>query len=145
MCGIAGVFHTRGEYIQDLRVSLQVMNNLQRHRGPDGQGTWVDPVGTVGFGHVRLSIIDIDGGAQPMSDDAGNWVTYNGEIYNYLELRDELGRDSFRTTSDTEVILAAYRRWGADCVQHFRGMFAFALWDERRRQLFCARGRVGLN
>ena len=98
----------------------------------------------VGFGHRRLSIIDLDSGAQPMSDASGNWVTYNGEIYNYLELRDELGRETFRTTSDTEVLLAAYRRWGADCVDHFRGMFAFALWDEARGVLFCARDRFGI-
>src|SRR4051812_31368364 len=144
MCGIAGIVDIRGARIPDLRASIEVMSDLQRHRGPDGCGAWVDPLSSVGFGHVRLSIIDIDGGAQPMSDDAGNWVTYNGEIYNYLELRDELGRDSFRTTSDTEVILAAYRRWGVDCVQHFRGMFAFALWDARQKRLFCARDRFGI-
>ena len=79
-----------------------------------------------------------------MRDAAGNWIAFNGEIYNYLELREELGRKSFRTTSDTEVILAAYRRWGADCVNHFRGMFAFALWDEAAGRLFCARDRFGI-
>jgi asparagine synthase (glutamine-hydrolysing) len=144
MCGIAGIVDIRGASVPDLRASIEVMSDLQRHRGPDGCGAWIDPGNSVGFGHVRLSIIDIDGGAQPMADDAGNWVTYNGEIYNYLELRDELGRDSFRSASDTEVILAAYRRWGADCVQHFRGMFAFALWDARQRRLFCARDRFGI-
>src|SRR2546423_3220110 len=105
MCGIAGIVDTRGRSIPDLRASLDVMSDLQRHRGPDGRGAWVDSVGRVGFGHVRLSIIDIECGGQPMRDDAGNWITFNGEIYNYLELRDELGRDAFRTTSDTEVIL----------------------------------------
>jgi asparagine synthase (glutamine-hydrolysing) len=144
MCGIAGILDTRGGYIPDLRASLEVMNDLQQHRGPDGRRTWVDPASVIGFGHMRLSIIDIDGGAQPMCDEAGDWITYNGEIYNYLELRDELGRDTFRTASDTEVILAAYRRWGTDCVQHLRGMFAFALWDPHRRQLFCARDRFGI-
>ena len=144
MCGIAGIFDTRGGYIPDLRASLEVMNDLQQHRGPDGRRTWVDPASTIGFAHMRLSIIDIDGGTQPMCDESGSWITYNGEVYNYLELREELGRESFRTASDTEVILAAYRKWGTDCVQHLRGMFAFALWDGRRRQLFCARDRFGI-
>ena len=79
-----------------------------------------------------------------MSDGSGNWVTYNGEIYNYRELRAELGQERFKTNSDTEVILHAYRRWGVDCVDHFRGMFSFALWDEEHQQLFCARDRFGI-
>jgi asparagine synthase (glutamine-hydrolysing) len=120
------------------------MDHLQRHRGPDGRGIWIRPGSHVGFAHQRLSIIDLDTGAQPMSDAAGNWITYNGEIYNYIELRDELASETFRTTSDTEVILAAYRRWGADCVDHLRGMFAFALWDEANGTLFCARDRFGI-
>jgi asparagine synthase (glutamine-hydrolysing) len=94
--------------------------------------------------HRRLSIIDLGTGNQPMTDGAGNWLTFNGEIYNYRELRAELGESLFRTTSDTEVILQAYLRWGEECVNHLRGMFAFALWDERRRQLFCARDRFGI-
>src|SRR4051812_164934 len=144
MCGIAGIVHLDASRVADLASSLEVMDVLQRHRGPDGRGIWMHPSGVVGFGHRRLSIIDITTGAQPMSDTAGNWITYNGEIYNYIELREELGVDQFRTTSDTEVILAAYRRWGADCVDHLRGMFAFALWDEARQQLFCARDRFGI-
>lgn len=144
MCGIAGILQQQAEPRPGLAQHLAVMNRLQAHRGPDGEGAWSHPRGHVGFGHRRLSIIDLATGAQPMTDDAGNWITYNGEIYNYLELRAELGRDSFRTTSDTEVILRAYRKWGADCVHRLRGMFAFALWDEERQSLFCARDRFGV-
>lgn len=144
MCGIAAIFDLSGERYPALESHLQVMNQLQRHRGPDGDGIWVHLQSAVGFGHRRLSIIDVAGGRQPMRDSGGNWVTFNGEIYNYRELRQELGCDQFRTESDTEVILLAYRRWGIDCVMHFRGMFAFALWDEERRQLFCARDRFGI-
>lgn len=120
------------------------MNKLLAHRGPDGEGSWFHPTNFVGFGHRRLSIIDLNTGNQPMTDAAGNWITYNGEIYNYLELRRELGEDNFSTTSDTEVILYAYRKWGTDCVNHFRGMFAFALWDASNHELFCARDRFGI-
>jgi asparagine synthase (glutamine-hydrolysing) len=145
MCGIAIVVSLNGAPAPGLRRRLEVMNRLQRHRGPDGEGIWAHAGEQVGFGHRRLSIIDLSpAAAQPMHDGAGNWITYNGEIYNYLELRRELGEDRFRTTSDTEVILQAYRRWGAECVQHLRGMFAFAIWDEARRQLFCARDRFGI-
>jgi asparagine synthase (glutamine-hydrolysing) len=98
----------------------------------------------VGLGHRRLSIIDLDGGAQPMTDGQGNWLAFNGEIYNYIELRQELGEHLFQTTSDTEVILHAYARWGEDCVRHFRGMFAFLLWDEERQLLFAARDPFGI-
>jgi asparagine synthase (glutamine-hydrolysing) len=91
-----------------------------------------------------LSIIDLVTGSQPMADDSGNWITYNGEIYNYIEVRDELGAGQFQTTSDTEVILRSYQKWGQECVQHFRGMFSFALWDEREKLLFCARDRFGI-
>ncbi len=120
------------------------MNELLRHRGPDGEGIWRHPDGHVGFAHRRLSIIDLSTGNQPMTDDCGNWLVFNGEIYNYRELRRELGIENFRTTSDTEVILQAYRRWGEECVRHFRGMFAFALWDEANQTLFCARDHFGI-
>ena len=121
------------------------MNELLRHRGPDGEGVWEHPDGRVGFGHRRLSIIDLDHGAQPMHDSVSkNVIVQNGEIYNYVELREELGVDQFKTTSDTEAILAGYRHWGRDCVNHLRGMFAFALWDEKQQELFCARDRFGI-
>lgn len=144
MCGIGGVISLSLECIPNLKYYLQVFNDIQRHRGPDGEGIWQHPQNYLGFAHRRLSIIDIDAGEQPMSDIIGNWVTYNGEIYNYIELREELGRENFRTNSDTEVILHAYRQWGTDCVQHFRGMFSFALWDEANQLLFCARDRFGI-
>jgi len=144
MCGIAGALSLSLEQIPQLNQKLGAMNVLQRHRGPDGEGLWTHPKGVVGFAHRRLSIIDLVTGQQPMQDRSGNWVTYNGEIYNFLELRTELGPDNFVTNSDTEVILHAYQKWGAECVSHFRGMFAFALWDEARHILFCARDRFGI-
>lgn len=144
MCGIAGIFSFRGES-PDLAGRVQVMNDLQAHRGPDGEGVWVHPAGRIGLGHRRLSIIDLTTGAQPMTDAGKNVITFNGEVYNYLELREELGgAAAFRTTSDTETILAAYRRWGADAPTHLRGMFAFALWDDANERLFCARDRFGI-
>lgn len=144
MCGLAGIYDLASRPLPDLARSLDVMNQLQHHRGPDGSGTWRHQRGHVGFAHRRLSIIDLDHGQQPMTDEAGNWITYNGEIYNYIELRRELGEQHFRTTSDTEVILRAYQRWGRNCVDHLRGMFAFAIWDEGKGELFCARDRFGI-
>jgi len=120
------------------------MNELIRHRGPDGEGFWIHESERVGLTHTRLAIIDLSTGDQPMTDEWGNWVVFNGEIYNYRELRQELGISRFKTTSDTEVILRAYETWGDACIDHFRGMFSFALWDERRATLFCARDRFGI-
>ena len=120
------------------------MSELIAHRGPDGHGLWERERGGVAFGHRRLSIIDLTTGEQPMTDGDGAWVTYNGEIYNYVEVREVLGERGFRTTSDTEVLLRAYRRWGVDCLAQLRGMFAFALWDESEQTLFCARDRFGI-
>ncbi len=144
MCGIAGALHLSSEKIGGLPRVLGVMNRMQQHRGPDGEGVWCHPSGRVGFAHRRLSIIDLAAGQQPMSDRGGNCLTYNGEVYNYIELRKDLGAQHFVTRSDTEVILHAYREWGPDCVQHLRGMFAFALWDEEHDLLFCARDRFGI-
>ena len=144
MCGIAGAIALSSELIPNLNRRLRVMNHLLRHRGPDGEGIWCHSEGQVGFAHRRLSIIDLSTGNQPMRDVGGNWLTYNGEIYNYIELRQELGVENFVTTSDSEVILHAYRQWGRDCVNHFRGMFAFALWDESKQELFCARDHFGI-
>ena len=112
MCGIAGLLSLDSKKIPDLHRALGVMNRLQRHRGPDGEGMWMHPDGNIGFAHRRLSVIDLETGQQPMHDRSGNWVTYNGEIYNYIELRDELGANLFATCSDTEVILHAYQKWG---------------------------------
>ncbi|MCA9791300.1 MAG: asparagine synthase (glutamine-hydrolyzing) [Candidatus Eremiobacteraeota bacterium] len=142
MCGIAGILSPGP--LPQLERGLRVMNDLLAHRGPDGEGIWTHPSGRLGLAHRRLSIIDLEGGAQPMKDGHGNVLTYNGEIYNYLELRQELGQENFRTSCDTEVILVGYRRWGEAVVDKLRGMFSFALWDEANQRLFCARDRFGI-
>lgn len=146
MCGIAGILNLNKNTYPFLDRHLRLMNHLQKHRGPDGNGVWIHPSGFCGFGHQRLSIIDLHTGAQPMSDpQSGATICYNGEIYNYIELREELASGyHFRTSSDTEVILAAYLKWGVDCVNHLRGMFAFVVWDEVEKRLFCARDRFGI-
>ena len=144
MCGIGAVAELSLQPVRHLEPALRGMNELLAHRGPDGEAIWKHERGHVGFAHRRLKIIGLETGDQPMSDGSDNWITYNGEIYNYLELRDELGRDEFATDSDTEVVLRAYRRWGQDCLSHLRGMFAFALWDESERTLFVARDRFGI-
>jgi asparagine synthase (glutamine-hydrolysing) len=143
MCGICGAINLRGEPIPDLERRLEVMNGLIAHRGPDDDGVWVHERGHVGLGHRRLSIIDLEHGHQPMSDEAGRWITYNGEVYNYPELMREIG-GSFRTSCDTEVVLRAHEKWGIDSLQRLRGMFAHAIWDEREQELVCVRDRFGI-
>ena len=143
MCSIAGIISLTGRPYEKIEKALSVMNILQSHRGPDGEGIWFNNDKTIGLAHRRLSIIDLELGEQPMRDDNGNYVCFNGEIYNYIELREEIG-GLFKTNSDTEVILKAYDKWGEDCLNHFNGMFSFALWDERRKKLFCARDRFGI-
>jgi asparagine synthase (glutamine-hydrolysing) len=144
MCGIAGAVAMTRTPVRALHRALRVMSELVAHRGPDGHGFWQEPDARCGLAHRRLSIIDISpSGHQPMAGPNGTVITYNGEIYNYIELMDELGGSwRFRSRSDTETILAAYARWGADCLKHLRGMFAFALWDGER--LFAARDRFGI-
>src|SRR5258708_3358319 len=127
MCGIAGLMSLEQQPLPGLERSLGAMDRLMAHRGPDGVGCWRHERDFLGMAHRRLAIIDLVSGDQPMRDPAANWIVYNGEVYNYIELRAELGVENFHTTSDTEVILAAYRRWGTECVEHLRGMFAFAL------------------
>ena len=144
MCGICGAIDLTGSPIPDLERRLEVMSSLLAHRGPDDAGFWTHKRGHVGLAHRRLSIIDLEHGHQPMSDEADRWVTYNGEIYNYPELRTEIGVDRFRTTCDTEVVLRAYERWGVDGFNRLRGMFAYALWDETRHELICVRDRFGI-
>ena len=144
MCGIAGILNLDKKQYRHLQEHLKIMNNLLAHRGPDDEGVWVQKNMYAGFGHRRLSIIDLDRGHQPMADEGGNVICYNGEIYNYLELKAELKESVFKTNSDTEVILMAYRKWGKDCVNHLRGMFSFAIWDEAKAELFCARDRFGI-
>ncbi|MDF8332238.1 XrtA/PEP-CTERM system amidotransferase [Novosphingobium cyanobacteriorum] len=144
MCGIAGIFHTEGlKPVDPARVTR--MLDVAQHRGPDGQGVWTAP--GVGLGHLRLSIIDLAGSPQPMaSADSMAMIVFNGEIYNYRDLRRELQAEGveFRTSGDTEVILAAYQRWGLDCLPRLHGMFAFALYDLRERTLLLARDRLGV-
>ena len=146
MCGIAGIVSLDGAPIAHLERSLALMNRLLAHRGPDGEGVWTSADSRAGLAHRRLAIIDLSAsGAQPMHGPGGAVIVHNGEVYNYLELRKALSpaRD-FHGTSDTESILAAYERHGPECVDHLRGMFAFAVWDEARKQLFCARDRFGI-
>jgi asparagine synthase (glutamine-hydrolysing) len=145
MCGITGVFeygHSSGSVSADLVVR---MRETLHHRGPDGEGVYVTPDRRLGLGHRRLSIIDLDHGAQPMFGSEGTCLVFNGEIYNYPELRKRLIADGvrFETHCDTEVILHLYERYGDDCVEHLTGMFAFVLWDERRERLFFARDPIG--
>ena len=144
MCGIIGIaskdpIHDRGW--------IDAGRDAMRHRGPDDAGTWWSAGGCVGLGHRRLAIIDLSpAGHQPMQDASGELcIVFNGEIYNFASLRRELAEKShvFSSHSDTEVILAAYREWGTDCLSHLNGMFAFALYDGRQRQLFMARDRAG--
>src|SRR6266542_1361937 len=144
MCGIGAILDLDSAPVEALEPRLRLMNRLLAHRGPEGEGAWTHPRGHVGFAHRRLEIIDLVTGDQPMHDEGFNWITYNGEIYNYLELRKEIGESEFRTTSDTEVVLRAYRKWGPSCLDRLRGMFAFALWDESEGRLFCARDRFGI-
>jgi asparagine synthase (glutamine-hydrolysing) len=144
MCGIAGIFDLQGQAPID-RALLHAMNQTQFHRGPDEGGIHVEP--GVGLAHRRLSIIDLASGQQPMFSADGNLcVVYNGEIYNFMELAAELRTKGyqFRTHCDTEVILYAWQEWGTACVEHFRGMFAFALYDRNGRSLFLARDRLGI-
>jgi len=144
MCGITGIFHTR-ERIEFSRELLGRMNEAQHHRGPDEGGLHFEP--GLALGHRRLSIIDLSTGQQPLfNEDRSVAIVYNGEIYNYQSLIPELTAlgHTFRTRSDTEVIVHAWEEWGEACVQRLRGMFAFALWDRNRSTLFLARDRLGV-
>lgn len=139
MCGICGYVNPEGVHEEAIgRMAAEIA-----HRGPDGQGLFCR--NDVGLGHRRLSIIDLEGGAQPMSNEDGTvWITFNGEIYNFQEIRSELeGRHRFRSRSDTEVILHLYEEKGENCLDDLRGMFAFALYDFRERKLFLARDHLG--
>lgn len=148
MCGINGILSFGGAVVRS--AELAAMRNTLVHRGPDGEGEWISDDARVGLAHRRLSIIDLSVlAAQPMSTVSGSaWIVFNGEIYNHAELRRELvqaGVREWRTDhSDTEVILHAYEKWGIECLKRFRGMFAFALWDARREQLWLVRDRIGV-
>ncbi|MCX5905704.1 MAG: asparagine synthase (glutamine-hydrolyzing), partial [Deltaproteobacteria bacterium] len=143
MCGIAGIFNLNGEPVSP--VLLRKMTDAIAHRGPDGEGFYTDSF--IGLGHRRLAIIDLSpAGHQPMTTLSNQYViSYNGEVYNYKELRTELEAlgNQFRSKSDTEVVLYAYKEWGAKCLEKFNGHFAFAIWDKTRQELFLARDRYG--
>ena len=144
MCGIAGQYcYQSGVPDADL---LTQMSSRLTHRGPDGEGAHIS--GNVGLVHRRLAIIDLSSDAlQPMSNEDGSlWLVFNGEIYNFIEIREELLQKGhrFHSHSDSEVILHAYEEWGAGCLTHFNGMWAFAIWDEKKQELFCSRDRFGI-
>lgn len=143
MCGIIGIADNNGLKEETLRQ----MRDTMLHRGPDAAGLWVSQNREVGLAHRRLSIIDLsEAGRQPMSDNEEQiWITYNGEIYNFLDIRKELEDKGykFKSKTDTEVIIYAYREWGVECVQRFNGMFAFGIYDDRKKLFFLARDRIG--
>jgi len=143
MCGICGIVNFSEEKASEF--AIKKMMSLMKHRGPDDEGIYVS--NNIGLGHVRLSIIDLSYNAhQPMHSTGGeNVIVFNGEIYNYIELKRELSVNyDFRTESDTEVILAAYEKWGTDCLERFNGDFSFAIYNKRNKTLFCARDRYGI-
>lgn len=143
MCGISGIFRFDNQHVHP--GSIRSMMQAMKHRGPDDEGIYID--GNVGLGHVRLSIIDLSPmGHQPMTDESGKlFIVYNGEVYNYLELKASLkSKYRFKSQTDTEVILHAYREWGERCLDHFNGMFAFAIYDADKKNLFIARDRFGI-
>ncbi len=143
MCGISGILSFEGKYNKD---DILKMNKVLSHRGPDDEGTYFDEF--IGLGHRRLSIIDLSkAGHQPMSCGSERyWIIFNGEVYNYLEIREELIKKGheFHSNSDTEVILKSYLEWGVKCLQKFNGMWAFAIWNSEKKELFCARDRFGI-
>jgi asparagine synthase (glutamine-hydrolysing) len=144
MCGIAGIFHLNGKAVDP--ACLRKMCDIMAHRGPDAQGQFVN--GPLGLGHRRLSIIDLsDAGKQPMCNEDGSvWIVYNGEIYNFIELRAELVRKGheFKSGTDTEVIIHLYEEYGEEFVKHLRGMFSFTIWDQRVQKLLLCRDRLGI-
>ena len=144
MCGICGIYNFNS-YQPIVKDNLVRMNNSMVHRGPDDSGYYIEK--HIGFGHRRLSIIDIQNGKQPMSNEDNTiWITYNGEIYNYQNIKDFLAKKGhkFKTNCDTEVIVHAYEEFGTDCVLQFNGMFSFAIWDSNNEILFLARDRLGI-
>lgn len=145
MCGVFGFVAKNSRSILESGKELDAGLEKIRHRGPDGSGKWISANGQVGLGHVRLAIIDVESGTQPMSSEDGRYtIVFNGEVYNYIELRAELGGEGFRTHSDTEVVLRAFQEWGEASLDRLRGMFAIAIWDAKEQRLFLARDRFGI-
>ncbi|MBC8180150.1 asparagine synthase (glutamine-hydrolyzing) [candidate division KSB1 bacterium] len=146
MCGICGIIDIKNQHSVD-QFHLTKMTDTMVHRGPDDSGIYLNSENKVGFGFRRLSIIDLQGGHQPMSnEDSSVWIVFNGEIYNHKDLRNELKNKGhhFRTQADTESIIHGYEEWGDDVFRHLRGMFAFAIWDENRRRIILVRDRLGI-
>ena len=147
MCGISGIYHFSNSATTNEQIVVKMRDTLI-HRGPDSAGVYISQNKKVGFGHRRLAIIDLSpAGHQPMTNEDGSiWITYNGEIYNFQQIRPELEKRGhiFRSKSDTEVIIHAYEEYGFNCVKKFNGMFAFAIWDEKRQILFAARDHLGI-
>ena len=145
MCGIAGQVKYNGKIDS---ANIDAMSDAIQHRGPDGHGIYLNADASVGLGHRRLSFLDLsEAGKQPMTNEDGTlWVTYNGEVYNYIELRVELEGHGhvFHSHTDTEVLLHGYEQWGAGMLNRLKGMFAFAIWDEKKKELFAARDRFGI-
>jgi len=146
MCGIAGIWQFDDQQVK--RETIQRFTGALGHRGPDGQGFFTDDNGRLALGHRRLAILDLSSAAdQPMTSFSGRYViTYNGEIYNFVELRRDLEQSGygFRSDTDTEVILAAFERWGEECLLRFNGMWSFAIWDRQERRLLLSRDRFGV-
>ncbi|HWI89732.1 MAG TPA: asparagine synthase (glutamine-hydrolyzing) [Flavisolibacter sp.] len=144
MCGIAGIVSKNSSLVSNDRIGAAV--KCLKHRGPEGEDVWVNEESTIALGHLRLRIIDLSNeAAQPMHCFDRYTIVHNGELYNYIEIRQELLKEGyhFHSQSDTEVIVAAYDLWGNKCLQQFDGMFAFAIWDEKEKKLFAARDRFG--
>ena len=143
MCGIAGIVSFKNNPVES--EAVRRMTEAMAHRGPDAVGFFSEE--QVSLGHLRLSIIDLSSAAnQPFTDASGRYVmVFNGEMYNYNEVKSRLAGYPFQTTSDTEVLIAAYAKWGPECLKYFRGMFAFAIWDKQERELFIAWDRLGSN
>lgn len=145
MCGIAGIYNYHSNKQSSMELDIKNMLSVIRHRGPDENGIYLGE--NIAMGSARLSIIDIDSGQQPLSDESGNyWIVYNGEIFNYTELRRGLEKKGvrFKTHSDTEVVVQMYTMYGADCLKQFNGQFAFCIWNKKEKELFLARDRVGI-
>ncbi|MDD5625829.1 MAG: asparagine synthase (glutamine-hydrolyzing) [Patescibacteria group bacterium] len=147
MCGIVGIFYHRNNSSVDESALIKARDTMV-HRGPDDAGIYISSNKILGLGHRRLSIIDLSpAGHQPMANkDETSWITFNGEIYNFIEIREELEKigHQFKSNSDTEVVLHAYEEWGEECLNKFNGMWAFAIWDNKKQELFCSRDRFGV-
>ena len=145
MCGIAGIYNYRSQSELQPELSLKKMLSVIRHRGPDESGIYLGE--NMGIGSVRLSIIDVSSGQQPLSDVSETyWIVYNGEIFNYKELREDIEKQGIRlkTHSDTEVVVQMFAMYGAKCLEFFNGQFAFCIWNKKKKEFFLARDRVGI-